>query len=294
MPGTGPDATPPRAGSRAEFLDVYTELRGADSVGNLLSGAADLAPAVCGFTRALVASVRDHTLSATDSIPLRDPASDALRRLLLASPVGLDPDTEETAHVRAGRRPARRARHSGLADVLGLEHYVLSPVAPESQTLALLIVDRPAPPPTREDLAAVDAFAAIVGIALERLVLRRRITDLAQEVREFAGVAQALAGEALDAPPDLPGDHGVVTALQHPEISGPQESQDALRRLSPGERRIAALLVEGRTNREIAQVLVLSPETVKSHVAQILRKLGAANRVEATTLLLRTPRRSPP
>ncbi|PSL53744.1 regulatory LuxR family protein [Saccharothrix carnea] len=50
--------------------------------------------------------------------------------------------------------------------------------------------------------------------------------------------------------------------------------------LSPRERDVARLLARGRTNREIAEVLFLSPRTVEQHVARVLRKLGAASRVD--------------
>jgi DNA-binding NarL/FixJ family response regulator len=45
--------------------------------------------------------------------------------------------------------------------------------------------------------------------------------------------------------------------------------------------------VQGRSNREIADEIFMSQETVKASVARILRKLGAANRVEAVTTILR-------
>jgi DNA-binding NarL/FixJ family response regulator len=57
--------------------------------------------------------------------------------------------------------------------------------------------------------------------------------------------------------------------------------------LSDREHQIAALLVEGLTNKEIAEQLFLSTETIKSYVARILRKLGARNRVQAAVLLAR-------
>jgi DNA-binding NarL/FixJ family response regulator len=66
--------------------------------------------------------------------------------------------------------------------------------------------------------------------------------------------------------------------------------------LSERERQIAGLLVEGLTNKEIAEQLFLSTETIKSYVARILRKLGARNRVQAAVLLARggMPPASPP
>jgi DNA-binding NarL/FixJ family response regulator len=40
---------------------------------------------------------------------------------------------------------------------------------------------------------------------------------------------------------------------------------------------------DGKSNREIAKALGLSPLTVKNHVQKILRKLGASNRTQAVT-----------
>jgi DNA-binding NarL/FixJ family response regulator len=44
---------------------------------------------------------------------------------------------------------------------------------------------------------------------------------------------------------------------------------------------VLALLVEGLTNAEIAERLVVSPRTAEHHVAAVLRKLGAATRRDA-------------
>ncbi|HET7761925.1 MAG TPA: LuxR C-terminal-related transcriptional regulator, partial [Phycicoccus sp.] len=50
--------------------------------------------------------------------------------------------------------------------------------------------------------------------------------------------------------------------------------------LTPREREVLALVVAGRTYGEIARALFLSEKTVSSHVSNILRKTGSANRVE--------------
>lgn len=59
--------------------------------------------------------------------------------------------------------------------------------------------------------------------------------------------------------------------------------------LSPKERTVAELAALGRTNREIAAELFLSPNTVEKHVAAVLRKLRARNRTELPHLLAQPP-----
>lgn len=51
--------------------------------------------------------------------------------------------------------------------------------------------------------------------------------------------------------------------------------------ISPRELEVLASLAEGAPNKVIARRLAISPNTVKTHVARLLDKLGAANRTEA-------------
>jgi len=57
--------------------------------------------------------------------------------------------------------------------------------------------------------------------------------------------------------------------------------------LTERERDVLALMIEGLNNTQIAGRLIISPSTVKSHVSNILAKLGVASRTEAVTLALR-------
>jgi NarL family two-component system response regulator LiaR len=57
--------------------------------------------------------------------------------------------------------------------------------------------------------------------------------------------------------------------------------------LTKREREVLGLMIEGFGNKQIAGKLSVSPSTVKSHVSNILSKLGAASRTEAVTLALR-------
>jgi two-component system, NarL family, response regulator LiaR len=59
------------------------------------------------------------------------------------------------------------------------------------------------------------------------------------------------------------------------------------RDLTEREREVLALMIEGLNNTQIAANLGVSPSTIKSHVSNILAKLGVASRTEAVTLALR-------
>jgi len=57
--------------------------------------------------------------------------------------------------------------------------------------------------------------------------------------------------------------------------------------LTERELEVLALMVEGLNNTQIAGRLTVSASTIKSHVSNILSKLGVASRTEAVTLALR-------
>ena len=57
--------------------------------------------------------------------------------------------------------------------------------------------------------------------------------------------------------------------------------------LSNRERQVLRLVAEGRTNREIAQLLILSVKTVMGHRANLMEKLGIHNRTELVKYAIR-------
>ena len=72
-------------------------------------------------------------------------------------------------------------------------------------------------------------------------------------------------------------------ALIHARTVPPTPEED----LSKRELEVLALIVEGMSNEEIAERLVISPATARHHVSACIRKLGAANRAQAAALAVK-------
>ncbi len=68
----------------------------------------------------------------------------------------------------------------------------------------------------------------------------------------------------------------------------PPTPSSNLGQLSQRELEVLKLIVEGRSNPEIAAVLYLSPNTVKTHVRGIMNKLAVDDRVQAAVVALRS------
>ena len=93
----------------------------------------------------------------------------------------------------------------------------------------------------------------------------------------LTAVRVVAAGESLLSP-------SVTRRVIAQLVSRPEPSErrpPALEELTPREEEVLRLLARGRSNAEIAGELVVSHETVKSHVARILMKIGARDRVQA-------------
>jgi DNA-binding NarL/FixJ family response regulator len=278
------------------LASLLRRLRPAQSVPELLGRAADLAPDWCGFSRAVILTRHEDVLSAAGLPVLANSASDLLRRQAVARPTLLSPATFEAQFIRAqeGGRSPMPSTVSSLAVNLELDAFALGAIQPEARVLGLVIVDRAGEPVSAVDRERVELFALLLTLASERLILEARLHQLALELRQLTTSAEAAMREAIDAPAALPVDSGwgPVFPVLYPVTDGDGRlSVQGL--LTVRELQIAGHMTQGRSNREIAEELNLSPETVKKYVARILRKLGAHNRVDAVGRLLRLHESAP-
>jgi DNA-binding CsgD family transcriptional regulator len=101
--------------------------------------------------------------------------------------------------------------------------------------------------------------------AAQRRAKRRRVarTTLEEALATFEGIGAALWADRARA--------------ELRRISGRAVTPSAL---PPAEERVAALVAEGKTNREVAAALFLSDRTVEGHLAHIFGKLGIRHRTE--------------
>lgn len=94
-------------------------------------------------------------------------------------------------------------------------------------------------------------------------------------------VARAVAGGALVPPEDA------IAQMTSSLREGPHEAGKVSRSLSSREGQVLANLATGHTREEIAVTLEISPETIRTHVQHILRKLGVHNVRDAIAIALR-------
>jgi DNA-binding NarL/FixJ family response regulator len=91
------------------------------------------------------------------------------------------------------------------------------------------------------------------------------------------------------ASPYLANLHPVVLARLQGSEAGAQTTMPldhVTPNLSPREREIVDLLVLGRSNKEMADQLCLSSDTIKAHLQHIFRKIGVSSRLEAVVFFL--------
>ena len=122
-------------------------------------------------------------------------------------------------------------------------------------------------------------FDAIMAGAAGYVLKEVRGLDLVGSIRRVAA-GQSLLDPILTA--------RVMDRLRRP-VAEPSD-----RGLTPQEERILELIAEGRTNRQIAETMILSEKTVKNYVSNLLAKLGMSRRTEAAVYAVKRTQRRPP
>lgn len=172
---------------------------------------------------------------------------------------------------------------------------------------ALEALDQLAAEGRRPDVVLMDLqMEPVDGIEATRQIRARHdavevvaVTSFVEEERVYAALDAGASGYILkDAEPDevaaavraahrgeLQLDAAIARRLMA-SLRAP-ESQDPAHELTDREREILRLVAAGKANKEIAAELVISERTARTHVSNILRKLGLASRTQAALWAVR-------
>ncbi|HEX3679627.1 MAG TPA: LuxR C-terminal-related transcriptional regulator [Galbitalea sp.] len=273
-----------RAGDRVDVVRSLTagirRMKKAGSLQGLGRQACTELSEVLGFDSALLSFVEDdgfvveesdHGLGGPTVIPRRECAAErACIRL------------RDTTRTNEADMPAS----PGYRELLGSAHYLVAPVIAKSRVIALLHVGRRSEDGVSAgDIDVLDAFASAYTLLHEKMLNTERVqqqrTSIARAAARLTEEADRIAAAAISfdveddtrvEPPTIAADSALAATLSH------------------RERQVFERLVLGASNAEIADELVITVETVKTHVKRILRKIGAINRSEAIALYLEDTR----
>lgn len=286
--------------SLSRIHDALARLRELPTVEALLQETPEELCHCCEFDRALLSRVRGSTwvpevlciAEGQDSA-----VTEATKQYLSDVEIPLSPMLLETELARRASPalvldPENHPRT--WKDLMGVSQttsYVAAPVVQGRRVIGFLHADAFG---SGRELTTVDrdnlfTFAEGFGMIFERIVLVQRLQEQREQVRSAFRAAERHLDRLADAELRLARterDTSDVTTTAAAGMFAPSESRLELL-LTAREREVLALMVSGARNSAIADQLVISEGTVKSHVKNICRKLRAANRAEAVSKYLR-------
>jgi DNA-binding CsgD family transcriptional regulator len=276
---------------RADALERVTDaIRRLGEIGSphgILARAAEELARSSEFDRVLLSEVSGGALRALAlwSEGAREEVRWTLEELR-ASPIRLEyPSVEDEVARRprtelvAARDPRSRAA-ARLTEVLGWDSYVVSALVVQGTTVGLLHADAGGRALDGLDAEVASRYAEGLAGVFERAVLREMLQLHHHELRSAVEWMSARLGQLAAGTSDWAG------------AAGDGSDPHGVDALTPRELDVLRLLARGQTNLEIARELVVREGTVKYHVKNILRKLGARSRADAVSRYARAGRDS--
>jgi len=185
--------------------------------------------------------------------------------------LGQEPDVEVVGEAGDGRR-ALDVVAATRPDVLLLDLYMPEP---DGHAVLAALDDAPHRPAVVVLTSAADdenLVRAMHAGATSYLLKTASADHVIVAVRDAAAGTASLSPELLTL---------LTQALRRPPPPDPFQP------LSPRERDVLRLIARGHSNRQIARDLAIGEQTVKTHVRNILAKLGLQDRVQAAIFALR-------
>lgn len=274
---------------------ALAELRAVGSVELMLRRCTEVVCQRCGFDRAVLFRIEGDTAFPASAFDRRDPEWDAkvkLQRGKVGAPVLDDMPLESEMVRRRAPTIVHDVMHDPrtfkpLLEGTGITSYVAAPIVPDGRVIGFLHATVQY---QRREVDVIDrdilwAFAEGCGYALERTLLHDQVRRQRDKVRELLRSADELITQIGES----------ALHLERAETEGTERSIAPLQAggsrihalLTPREVEVMELLVHGSTNKQIAERLVVSEATAKSHVTHIFRKLRASNRAEAVHRYMR-------
>jgi predicted ATPase/DNA-binding CsgD family transcriptional regulator len=206
-------------------------------------------------------------------------------------PGGMANSLSDIARVSLARSDSDGAREQ-LLESLTLQRDIRDPryAAQTFEYCAWLAAISHQPERTARLLGAAEAMRESIGVPVPPLIRRDYDTYVPlARARIDAAAWDRAWGEGHSSTLD----ESIVFAMEFPREPEPiaeppvTPASDAVGGLSRREIEVLRLLVDGRSNQDIAGALFISPHTAARHVANIMNKLGVESRTAAATWALR-------
>jgi DNA-binding CsgD family transcriptional regulator len=229
-----------------------------------------------GFARVLVSAVQDQ-----EWLPrhlyvraVGESKSQSFNGLSIGTPIALAMSSPENEVIRNQAGVAVSAGANG-------QGYLVAPIVSEGTVVGLLHAQFPESPVVtvagRVDL--FEAFTECLGVVYESAVLNEKASQLRMEVEKLRVAVNRVELSARVSP------SMGLTALPDNGI-GYEGEPPAAPELTDRQREVMSHLATGATNRDIARCLLISEDTVKSHLKQIAAKFNTTTRAAALALYL--------